>query len=627
MKTLPLKKLAWLVPLLALAAAAWLRADEPPAPPAEKPAPAQPTAPTPAPAPETPAIAPAPEAAPASQEPSAAEAAAAAEKIREEAEKAVAAAEAAAERARELAEKAREDAQAAVEKARAQAEQAREDAQAAVEEVKKEISKIKKGKRTRTSNAGDRVVIGDDNLVAAGTTVPHDAVAVMGDLIVEGEVMNNAVAVLGDNTIDGHVHGDAVVVLGTLKLGPKAVVDGSLVIVMGEVDRDPAAVVHGPVQVQGLNVNLRPAAFTNWWDHALRIGRPLAIGAHLGWLWIVTAFCVAFYALLGLLFPKRLMACGDKLVESPGMVILAAVLAVLALPVLFVLLFITIVGIPVALLVLPVGCLFMSMFGEAAIYGVVGRKLTGGKLHPTLSVLVGATLFILLYLVPFLGLTLMLLMWFLGFGCAVLAMFARTPRPPVAAAPGSPLAASAEAQASGPAPMPAQSAGFAAAPVAETAAPAPALAPASVPPVYGSPFTATLPPVISADTLPRAGFWIRIAAAFLDFLIIAVVCGIFDLMDRGPGPLFLVLAAYSAAMWKFKGTTIGGIVCGLKVVRLDDRPIDWGVAIVRALSAFLSFFVAGLGFIWVAFDDEKQSWHDKIAGTTIVKVPKGTSLL
>ncbi len=62
-------------------------------------------------------------------------------------------------------------------------------------------------------------------------------------------------------------------------------------------------------------------------------------------------------------------------------------------------------------------------------------------------------------------------------------------------------------------------------------------------------------------------------------------------------------------------------------MRLDDRPIDWGVAIVRGLAAFLSLVVAGLGFIWVAFDDDKQSWHDKIAGTTIVHVPKGTSLI
>jgi uncharacterized RDD family membrane protein YckC len=41
----------------------------------------------------------------------------------------------------------------------------------------------------------------------------------------------------------------------------------------------------------------------------------------------------------------------------------------------------------------------------------------------------------------------------------------------------------------------------------------------------------------------------------------------------------------------------------------------------------LSLFVAGLGFIWVAFDDECQSWHDKISGTTIVRVPRGISLI
>ena len=66
---------------------------------------------------------------------------------------------------------------------------------------------------------------------------------------------------------------------------------------------------------------------------------------------------------------------------------------------------------------------------------------------------------------------------------------------------------------------------------------------------------------------------------------------------------------------------------GLKVVRLDERELDWSTAIVRALGCFLSFVVVGLGFIWVAFDDEKQSWHDKIAGTTIVRVPKGVSLI
>jgi uncharacterized RDD family membrane protein YckC len=36
---------------------------------------------------------------------------------------------------------------------------------------------------------------------------------------------------------------------------------------------------------------------------------------------------------------------------------------------------------------------------------------------------------------------------------------------------------------------------------------------------------------------------------------------------------------------------------------------------------------AGLGFLWIVFDEEKQSWHDKVAGTVVVHAPKGMSLV
>jgi uncharacterized RDD family membrane protein YckC/cytoskeletal protein CcmA (bactofilin family) len=641
------KKLAWLAPLLAIfAAAALLRADDPPAPPADQPAPPPAIAPSAQAEPvAAPVAAPAPTA-PAQPTPSAVDAA---EAAREQAEKALAEAEAAAEKARAAAEKARDDARAAVEKAREEArlaaEKAREEAQAAaaaanqevraaVEEVQKQVSEIKRAKRTRTSNQGDNVVVGDDNVIAEGTVVPHDAVAVMGNLTVNGEVKNNAVAVLGDNTINGHVHGDVVAVVGNLILGPKAVVDGNLVCVLGAIERDPGAVVRGHTEVQSIGPNVRPASVMSWWDHALKLGRPIAIGAHLGWLWIITGFAIGFYALLGLLFPKKIAATGDKLVEEPFFVVLAAVLAVLALPVLFVLLCITIIGIPVALLVLPVGTLLVAMFGKAAIYALIGRKLTADRFHPALAVLLGALVFTLLYLVPWLGGVLLLLVWFLGFGCAVLAMFGRSkdaaPAAPVVPpiAPVAPVAASAAASAGFTAtavePPPAQSAGFGAAtPVAEPP-------PFAAAPVTPAPLPAATPaarPILSALTLPRAGFWIRVAAALLDCVMIIVPLGIMGAMHEGPGPMFLAIAVYNAVMWKLKGTTIGGVICGLKVVRLDDRELDWGIVIVRALTGFLSLFIFGLGFIWVAFDDEKQSWHDKIAGTTIVKVPKGTSLI
>jgi uncharacterized RDD family membrane protein YckC len=130
--------------------------------------------------------------------------------------------------------------------------------------------------------------------------------------------------------------------------------------------------------------------------------------------------------------------------------------------------------------------------------------------------------------------------------------------------------------------------------------------------------------MISASTHPRAGFMIRLAALALDFILIGIVAAF---ILHGGQFILVLVAAYAAVMWKLRGTTVGGIVCGLKVVRLDDREIDWPTAIVRALGCFLSLAVVGLGFLWVAIDEDRQSWHDKIAGTTVVRVPKGTSLV
>lgn len=137
----------------------------------------------------------------------------------------------------------------------------------------------------------------------------------------------------------------------------------------------------------------------------------------------------------------------------------------------------------------------------------------------------------------------------------------------------------------------------------------------------------TVPPsngTADALSLPRAGFWIRMLALLIDAVIVGVV---FNVLDHHTKMQLVALAAYGAIMWKLKGTTIGGIVCNLKIVRTDGREIDWSTAIVRALGCFLSLVVCGLGFIWIAFDPGRQAWHDKIAGTAVVRVPQGVSLL
>jgi uncharacterized RDD family membrane protein YckC len=136
-----------------------------------------------------------------------------------------------------------------------------------------------------------------------------------------------------------------------------------------------------------------------------------------------------------------------------------------------------------------------------------------------------------------------------------------------------------------------------------------------------SPSGAAYPPITAA--LPHAGFWVRIGALLLDALLVGILMGVLHVYHLQ----LPVLAVYGAIMWKMRGSTIGGIVFDLRVVRLDGREVDWETAIVRALSCFLSLAVAGLGFFWIAFDDQKQAWHDKIAGTVVVRVAKGTPLV
>jgi len=135
--------------------------------------------------------------------------------------------------------------------------------------------------------------------------------------------------------------------------------------------------------------------------------------------------------------------------------------------------------------------------------------------------------------------------------------------------------------------------------------------------------TGAVPPVTELVSHPRASFWERMGAGFLDTVLVSILSAVVG----GPPLGFLVALAYFAGMWAWKGTTIGGIVLGLKVVRLDGAAVTFPVALVRGLAAAFSVVVLFLGFLWIAWDKDKQGWHDKIAGTLVLKLPRGTPLV
>ena len=48
---------------------------------------------------------------------------------------------------------------------------------------------------------------------------------------------------------------------------------------------------------------------------------------------------------------------------------------------------------------------------------------------------------------------------------------------------------------------------------------------------------------------------------------------------------------------------------------------------IRYLGYYVSAIPFGLGLLWVAFDPRKQGWHDKMAGTVVVRRRRGAALV
>ena len=80
-----------------------------------------------------------------------------------------------------------------------------------------------------------------------------------------------------------------------------------------------------------------------------------------------------------------------------------------------------------------------------------------------------------------------------------------------------------------------------------------------------------------------------------------------------------LLLAYHIGFWTWKGTTVGGIICQLRVTRVDGTPLRFVDALVRGLSSIFSLAVVGLGCLWILKDPERQAWPDKLRAPTSSK--------
>jgi uncharacterized RDD family membrane protein YckC len=132
-----------------------------------------------------------------------------------------------------------------------------------------------------------------------------------------------------------------------------------------------------------------------------------------------------------------------------------------------------------------------------------------------------------------------------------------------------------------------------------------------------------------------AGFWIRVAAALIDTVVFVLVFSIpltliygsdYWTSDEMVSGFWDILLTYIApiiiTVWfwvKYLGTP-GKMALRLRVV---DANTGKAISSRKAVGRYLGYYVSAipllLGFIWVGIDKKKQGFHDKLAGTVVVR--------
>jgi len=137
------------------------------------------------------------------------------------------------------------------------------------------------------------------------------------------------------------------------------------------------------------------------------------------------------------------------------------------------------------------------------------------------------------------------------------------------------------------------------------------------------------------NNVEYAGFWIRVGASIIDTFILLLVtspilytiygkeyfksegliAGYWDIIIKWIFPAVAVIV-----FWIYKSATPGKMIMGIKIVDMKTgNPPSPSQSIIRYLGYYVSMIPLMLGIIWVAFDEKKQGWHDKLAGTVVIK--------
>ena len=144
--------------------------------------------------------------------------------------------------------------------------------------------------------------------------------------------------------------------------------------------------------------------------------------------------------------------------------------------------------------------------------------------------------------------------------------------------------------------------------------------------------------VTLAGEMEYAGFWIRVGAWFIDYIIMAIASAIIyiPLTFLGIGSFdepaafaiiqlistilnFIIPAAYESWFVGKYAATPGKMACKLKVVMSEGGRVSFARAIGRHFAKYISGLILGIGYLMAGFDEQKRTLHDRICDTRVIK--------
>jgi uncharacterized RDD family membrane protein YckC len=131
--------------------------------------------------------------------------------------------------------------------------------------------------------------------------------------------------------------------------------------------------------------------------------------------------------------------------------------------------------------------------------------------------------------------------------------------------------------------------------------------------------------------MSEPGFLRRLAAVLYDLLLLIAVLFVATALllplNKGEAftgqqffyPLYLLIISFLfyAWFWTHGGQTLGLRAWKIKVLTFDLKPVSWKQALLRFVTAILSWGLFGLGFFWILVDKNHRSWHDNLSKTAL----------